>query len=251
MGRTRRGLHSEKAVAPLSQFSPSGYGLERCFVHLGRAQVRFSLVVVKEGTSLTLPLSYTRLTKSVSVNKTILYSLDDHGTGPLSNLPVNLNTLTTIMHRLFEAHFLPVHLFILLSASAAYYLVCPPGLAPVVLRNALDISGWIRFASYLTMLLFFLLYRRYHAHCVEIRRKFLCEAGLLNEFEQQGSMSDTCSPGRGWIEMLLFPIAGIIFGSIPAMIVMACHLWTDRLVYVVSLKPRAAASLVERDVVNH
>jgi hypothetical protein len=44
--------------------------------------------------------------------------------------------------------------------------------------------------------------------------------------------------------MLLFPIAGIIFGSIPAMIVMACHLWTDHLVYIVSLKPRAAASLM-------
>lgn len=59
---------------------------------------------------------------------------------------------------------------------------------------------------------------------MEIRKEFLREAGLLNKFEQQGSMSGTCSPVRGWIEMLLFPIAGIVFGSIPALVVMACHL---------------------------
>jgi hypothetical protein len=37
---------------------------------------------------------------------------------------------------------------------------------------------------------------------------------------------------------MLFPIGGFVFGAIPAMHAEISHLFTDRLTYVVSLKPQ-------------
>lgn len=50
------------------------------------------------------------------------------------------------------------------------------------------------------------------------------------------------SPRTWWhpkylLERLFFPIAGTVYGPIPAMHAVFSHFWTDRLVYRVSKKP--------------
>jgi hypothetical protein len=40
-----------------------------------------------------------------------------------------------------------------------------------------------------------------------------------------------------WLDYLLFPLAGTIFGSVPLIHAAFAHFWTDRLAYKVSEKP--------------
>ena len=63
--------------------------------------------------------------------------------------------------------------------------------------------------------------------------------GLLEDFRAKDFISDKCFSTYGFIEVMIFPIAGIAFGSAPNLVAIFCHLWTDKLVYSVSLKPRA------------
>jgi hypothetical protein len=68
----------------------------------------------------------------------------------------------------------------------------------------------------------------------------------------QAGLADRLIDGfshRTWrktgIDFLLFPIAGILYGSLPMMVALIWQLWTLSLVYKVSKKPkRIPASLV-------
>lgn len=62
-------------------------------------------------------------------------------------------------------------------------------------------------------------------------------AGLLEEMVSNDSISPKAFQYAGFLEGVLFPIGGLIFGGIPATQAVISHLFTERLVYVVSLKP--------------
>jgi hypothetical protein len=51
-------------------------------------------------------------------------------------------------------------------------------------------------------------------------------------------------------ERVAFPVAGTIYGAIPAMQAEISHFWTERLVYRVSGKPRAGRLMRDRDPVT-
>lgn len=139
---------------------------------------------------------------------------------------------------LWEAHFLPCYLTILLVFSTLYEHCTPTtSLSPAV-TGAFWFTNLLRISSFVLMNCCLSLYERWHGICVRSRR-----------FEMQSAnVSNTGYSDRTWwhldhlFERICFPIAGTIFGSIPAAHAVLSHFWTDRLVYRVSKKPVVVAS---------
>ncbi|EME80830.1 uncharacterized protein MYCFIDRAFT_20982, partial [Pseudocercospora fijiensis CIRAD86] len=143
----------------------------------------------------------------------------------------------TLYHRLFEAHFLPIHLCTILVISGIYTFVCPSFLIPTAFKMALDFSSFCRLVGFSTMLTFFYLYDRYHKLCVGLRKEEMRQAGMLEYMEDNDGFTPSIFQFAGLFEVATFPIGGFIFGAIPALQAVLSHLFTDRLTYVVSLKP--------------
>ena len=145
-----------------------------------------------------------------------------------------------LLHLLWEAHFLPVHLFILMVFSAAYEMTTPSSALHPSLRTAFLITAILRTVSFIWMNMCLALYERWHALCLNTRRGDMLHANV----------SDTGFARRVWwhgeflLERVCFPIAGTVFGAIPTLHAVFAHFWTDRLVYKVSRKPDFGGSMV-------
>ena len=145
-----------------------------------------------------------------------------------------------LLHLLWEAHFLPVHLFILMVFSTAYEMTTPSSALHPALRSAFLITAILRTVSFVWMNVCLALYERWHVLCLNTRRADMLHANV----------SDTGFAGRVWwhggflLERVCFPIAGMVFGAVPALHAVFAHFWTDRLVYRVSRKPDFGASMV-------
>lgn len=157
---------------------------------------------------------------------------------PVQMKPIHKRNVFTLFMRLFEAHFLPIHLATILTTSGIFTLFYPSFLIPDVLYLALDFSGWCRLAGWLLMLVYFYRYEQYHQLCVGLRQEEMRKAGLLEEMREQDGISTNVFQIIGFMEAALFPLGGFIFGAIPALQAVLSHLFTDRLTYVVSLKPQ-------------
>ena len=149
-----------------------------------------------------------------------------------------MRNVFTVFYRLFEAHFLPTHLAIILTTSSIYTTIYPSFLLPTVLKATLDICSAARVVSYLLMICVFHRYEQYHRLCVGLRKEEMRAAGLLEEMVENDNFSPNVFQMGGMFEAALFPIGGFLFGSIPALQAMLTHLFTERLTYVVSLKPQ-------------
>ena len=64
------------------------------------------------------------------------------------------------------------------------------------------------------------------------------QAGMLETMEDHDGFSPHVFQNVGIFEVATFPIGGFLFGAIPALQAVLSHLFTDRLTYVVSLKPQ-------------
>lgn len=133
---------------------------------------------------------------------------------------------------MFEAHFLPIHITLLLLISSLYTLLTPSTSIPRLLLQTLNLTGYVRLLSALNFIYFFFLYEAYHSLCVSSRQTEMSRAGLSN---QQFSYRSWKKTG---LDFCLFPVAGILFGSLPASIALVCQFWTTKLVYRVSKKPQ-------------
>lgn len=150
-------------------------------------------------------------------------------------------SLIMLGHRMFEAHVLTVHLFMLLLSSAVYQLIIPPEETPLVVLTSMKVSGMLRTAAFVIMLCAFYLYEPYHAVCVRSREEEMRRARLYDRM--QGNFSESC--GRSlvrWIQYLMFPIAGIVFVTLPSVAAQLNHFFTERLQYEVSKKPKVGSS---------
>lgn len=154
--------------------------------------------------------------------------------------PIHKMNLFTLYHRLFEAHFLPSHLAVILTTASIYDFCYPNFLIPPVLHWALDFSGWCRLLGFCLMMVYFYLYAQYHHLCLGLRQEEMRRAGLLEDMTEHDAFSTKVFQVAGIFEACLFPIGGFIFGAIPAMHAVMSHLFTERLTYVVSLKPQLA-----------
>lgn len=142
-----------------------------------------------------------------------------------------------LLQLLYEAHFLPCHLTIMMLFSVIYTAWVPPSEMHSTLAWAFNITDKLRAMSFIGMNVNLFLYERWHSVCVKARMRDMQEANLL---------PDTGCSVRTWykpqylLERICFPIAGTLYGSIPSMHAVFAHFWTDRLVYRVSKKPTFA-----------
>lgn len=88
------------------------------------------------------------------------------------------------------------------------------------------------------MIVFFYRYEKYHRLCVGLRQEEMRRAGMLEEMTEHDGFSQKVFQHAGLFEAALFPIGGFVFGAIPALQAVLSHVFTDRLTYVVSLKPQ-------------
>ena len=138
-----------------------------------------------------------------------------------------------LLHLLWEAHFMPCHLMIIMIFSVVYTLLHPISQMNPTLARAFFWSDVLRTSSFIGMNICIALYERWHSICVNSRAQDMQDAKLL----------DTGVSPRVWykpqhlLERICFPVAGMIYGAIPAFHAVFLHFWTDRLVYRVSKKP--------------
>ncbi|KAF2090569.1 hypothetical protein K490DRAFT_34251 [Saccharata proteae CBS 121410] len=141
-------------------------------------------------------------------------------------------TILMLYHRLFEAHFLPVHLVtIILSTSLLPLSHTPPHTA---ILATLPFLSYLRLLGFLLMLTYLRLYESYHSLCVSIRETEMRNAGLW-----EGMQKWFAKRGR-WRDLFdyaVFPVAGMVYGTVPAVHAQVGLLWTARLGYSVSGKP--------------
>ena len=140
----------------------------------------------------------------------------------------------TLFTRLFEAHFLVVHLLLLIIASAIFHRL-PWSANYFYLDWTMHLTKGLRTLSFGLMTVYFvLIYDQYHQTCLQVREWEMKEAGLYNEsqfsYRKRWSFSSI-------LDHLIFPIAGMIFGSIPLLQAVMSHFWTEKLAYLVSAKP--------------
>jgi hypothetical protein len=153
-----------------------------------------------------------------------------------SGVKLSLRNLILFI-RIFEAHFLPVHLLLVVAASGMYSNFKAPLVHCRILSLAMDITAILRAASYAIMVAYFaIFYERYHRVCVELRESEMKRAGLYDDMTDNFSHRQRSKPTI-WLDYLLFPLAGAIFGSMPLVHAAFAHFWTDRLIYKVSEKP--------------
>lgn len=138
-----------------------------------------------------------------------------------------------LLHLLWEAHFLPCHGVIMMIFSVLYTSFNPVKQLHPTLAHAFFLNDILRTGSFIGMNVCLALYERWHTLCINSRMQDMHEANLL----------DTGFSPRVWykpkhlIEKICFPVAGTLYGAIPAFHAVFLHFWTDRLVYRVSKKP--------------
>lgn len=142
-----------------------------------------------------------------------------------------------LVHLLWEAHFLPCHLTILLIFSVLYTLTHPVATLHPTLAWMFWVTDVMRTLSLLGMNVNLTLYDRWYSICLNARRQDML----------QGNVSDCGYSPRAWwkgkylAERICFPIAGTLYGAVPTVHAVFSHFWTDRLVYRVSKKPTFAS----------
>ena len=138
-----------------------------------------------------------------------------------------------LLHLLWEAHFLPSHLLILMLFSGLYEFCTPVAELHPIMKTALWLTSLLRASSFVGMNICLALYERWHDVCLNARMRDMSAAKLTGT----GFSPRTWWHPKYLLERLFFPIAGTVYGPIPAMHAVFSHFWTDRLVYRVSKKP--------------
>ncbi|KAK9456959.1 hypothetical protein V1511DRAFT_236908 [Dipodascopsis uninucleata] len=150
--------------------------------------------------------------------------------------------LLVLLHRMYEAHFLPLHYFIDVLACSILPIISntsPSKLASSVLFY----TAHLRTAAYIGVVIQTALYERFHASAVRLRRKVINSALSSTDLDDDGRDPLKHIPlfdresAFYLIDYILFPIAGTIFGAIPALKTQILQFWTDNYNYEVSLKP--------------
>lgn len=152
-----------------------------------------------------------------------------------TTLPVyHWANIAVLFQRLFEAHFLPLHLLICTLSGELFAALTPSYLVDPELVLLFRCTALLRLLGFLGLVHFTLHYELYHSVCVKRREEEMKRAGLYDQM--QGSFVHRKMP---WVvfDYVLLPVAGILYGSIPALHAQISHFWTPNLTYVVSSKP--------------
>jgi Glycosyl transferase family group 2 len=145
--------------------------------------------------------------------------------------PPNWVNVFLLFHRLFEAHFLPTHMLILVVASSIYRSLTPTD--SFCIAWTFVATDFLRAVGLIALLVYFYSYQKYHRICVDTRHNEMVAAGLADRM--RGSFSH-----RSWkdvMDCIWIPLVAPFYGSIPAIHAQLSHFGTLDLVYVVSSKP--------------
>ena len=187
------------------------------------------------GMSEVCTFNWTASHASSGVHKSNLPKPADGNSASLT--PIHMTNVCVLFHRLFEAHFLPIHLALILTVTTIYENIWG-SLMPKELALALKICGFFRFIGWSLVVIFFYRYEAYHRLCVEIRRDEMQKASLHEGAAANDGFCTRVFLWFGLFEAGIFPLGGFIFGAIPAAQAVLCQIFTERLTYHVSLKPQ-------------
>jgi hypothetical protein len=146
--------------------------------------------------------------------------------------PPNWMKLLYLFHRLFEAHFLPTHMMILVLTSGLYTWVVAGKPDELGVAWLFTLTAYLRGIGFGCTFLYLVFYERYHAACANIRLEEMKSAGLAGHLT-----FSTRSFPRNLVDYAVFPIVAPLYGSIPAIQAQIKHFWTQDLTYAVSSKP--------------
>lgn len=137
-----------------------------------------------------------------------------------------------LAHRLFEAHFLPIHMAILIIASTIYLWVTAGKLDTLEIGWTFELCNYLRIMGMVAVASYMFIYERYHRICVAAREAEMKAAGL-----GQGMTFSYRSFRKNFLDYIMCPLVAPAYGSVPAAVAQICHFWTLDLVYTVSKKP--------------
>ena len=136
-----------------------------------------------------------------------------------------------LFHRLFEAHFLPVHMTILVVASTLFVWVTEGDPDVHGIDWIFDACNVLRTAGFMEIALYLFLYERFHSICVSAREREMTAAGLA-----KGMHFSYRAVRRNYIDYIMVPFVAPLYGAIPCAQAQISHFWTLDLVYSVSKK---------------
>jgi hypothetical protein len=143
----------------------------------------------------------------------------------------NWERIFYLFHRLFEAHFLPVHMAVLVISSGIYLWVTDGNGDPKGVAWTFTISNILRTVGFMAIGCYLFLYESYHRLGVKGREREMRMAGLDN-----GMSFSHRSVKKNIFDYTLIPLVAPLYGTIPAMQAVVAHFWTVDLVYTVSKK---------------
>ena len=146
--------------------------------------------------------------------------------------PINYWRTIVLCHRLFEAHFLPIHMAILVITTGLYGMLMKDRIDPYDLNWTFEISNYLRIGGFLLVAVYMGFYEYYHIASVTQRETDMKVAGLYDNMTFSHR-----SIRQNFFDYFAIPIVAPAFGSIPASQAEICHFWTQELVYTVSMKP--------------
>ena len=153
--------------------------------------------------------------------------------------PPNWRIIFYLFHRLFEAHFLPIHMAILTIASSIYVLLVAKQPHDLHVVWTFQITAYLRVIGFLMVAVYMALYEKFHTICAASRKAEMKAADLHTQFSSR-SFKGT------FLDYFLIPLVAPLFGSIPASQAQICHFWTQDLVYTVSMKPARQSAEEEK-----
>jgi len=143
----------------------------------------------------------------------------------------NYERIIYLFHRLFEAHFLPVQMTILVVTSTLFIWATEGTEDVHRIGWIFPICNVLRTLGFLEVAVYLFLYENFHRTCVENREKEMSDAGLT-----KGMHFSSRNIKTNLIDYVMVPLVAPIFGSIPCAQAQICHFWTLDLVYTVSKK---------------
>ncbi|KAI8632170.1 glycosyl transferase family group 2-domain-containing protein [Xylariaceae sp. FL1651] len=136
-----------------------------------------------------------------------------------------------LAHRLFEAHFLPLQMTILVVTSTLYGLVTEGGPDPHNVGWIFNICKVLRTVGLVEVAFLLFLYERFHKICATTREKEMQEAGLA-----KGMCFSHRNLKTNFVDYIMVPLVAPLYGSIPSAQAQLMHFFTHDLVYTVSKK---------------
>ncbi|KAH7328395.1 glycosyl transferase family group 2-domain-containing protein [Stachybotrys elegans] len=134
-------------------------------------------------------------------------------------------------HRLFEAHFIPVHMTVLVVAIAIYSWVTDGNDDPYNIAWTFTLCNIFRTVGFMAAVCYLFLYESYHRICVSNRQREMTSAGLSD-----GMCFSYRSMKKNYMDYSLVPLVAPLYGSLPCAHAEIMQLWTQDLVYTVSKK---------------